>query len=186
MLPTIASAGLNRWIALPSLKSRIVSDDKIQKLILYWDEEPCLELKHTPASNTKIKFWLSNSMIFKRNFKIAFSTFCAVSVGLDLPGPGCGLPTYPLVPIPPYKPSAAGGAGGGGGGGRRELISDNWDTKGIWALLMSCESGMRWAEQGRYLCSLTHFWKIGLRKMIRGSLIFRFGPIFGQTPGMWD
>ena len=40
-----------------------------------------------------------------------------MSVGLDLPGPGCGLATYPLVPIPPYKPSAAGGVAGGGGGG---------------------------------------------------------------------
>ena len=38
-----------------------------------------------------------------------------MNVGLDLPAPGCGLATYPLVPIPPYKPSAAGGAGGGGG-----------------------------------------------------------------------
>ena len=59
-----------------------------------------------------------------------------MNVGLDLPGPGCGLATYPLVPIPPYKPSAAGGVGvggggGGGGGDGEELISDNWDTKGI-------------------------------------------------------
>ena len=71
-----------------------------------------------------------------------------MNVGLDLPAPGCGLATYPLVPIPPYKPSAAGGAGGGGGevggeGGEGrggggggiaeggELISNNWDTKGI-------------------------------------------------------
>ena len=62
-----------------------------------------------------------------------------MNVGLDLPAPGCGLATYPLVPIPPYKPSAAGGAGGGGGevgggGGIAEggeLISNNWDTKGI-------------------------------------------------------
>ena len=101
-----------------------------------------------------------------RSFQKEFSTFCVLSVGLDLPGPGCGLPTYPLVPISPYKPSAAGGVGGaggalgvggaggggggrgggggegrgtgGGGGGRGgaggnggELISDNWDTKGI-------------------------------------------------------
>ena len=78
-----------------------------------------IKLSYYGTKNVPIYAFSSGNISghFFRVFKNEFSRICSVSVGLDLPGPGCGLATYPLVPIPPYKPSAAGGVAGGGGGG---------------------------------------------------------------------